>query len=99
VVTLYPLKAMLQNPNATIGNIAKWAAELAVFELDFLLHHAVKIQVLADFVVDWTPPPCHIGARVIASRRSKLRSSPSLIRHSSLTPPRASNVLEQHSCS
>jgi hypothetical protein len=41
VVTSYPLKAMLHNPNAT-GNIAKWVAELAEFELDFLLHHAVK---------------------------------------------------------
>jgi hypothetical protein len=34
---------------------------LAKFELDFLLHHAVKSQVLADFVAYWTPPPCHPG--------------------------------------
>jgi hypothetical protein len=46
---------VLHNPNAT-GNIAKWAAELAEFELDFILRHAVKSQVLADFIVDWTPP-------------------------------------------
>jgi hypothetical protein len=31
-------------------------AELAEFELDFVPHHAVKSQVLADFIVDWTPP-------------------------------------------
>jgi hypothetical protein len=60
VVTSYPLKVMLHNPNAT-GNIAKWAAELAKFELDFLPCHAVKSQVLADFMADWTPPPCHLG--------------------------------------
>jgi hypothetical protein len=30
VVTSFPLKAILYNPNAT-GNIAKWAAELAKF--------------------------------------------------------------------
>jgi hypothetical protein len=60
VVTSYPLKAVLHNPNA-IGNIAKWAAELAEFELDFLPRHAVKSQVLADFVADWTPPLCHPG--------------------------------------
>jgi hypothetical protein len=54
VVTSYPLKAMLHNPNA-IGNIAKWAADLAEFELNFLPRHAVKSQVLADFVADWTP--------------------------------------------
>jgi hypothetical protein len=56
VVTSYPLRAVLHNPNAT-GNIAKWAAELAEFELDFITCHAIKSQVLTDFVVDWTPPP------------------------------------------
>jgi hypothetical protein len=34
VVTSFPLKAILYNPNAT-GNITKWAAELAEFQLDF----------------------------------------------------------------
>ena len=34
VVTSYPLRAILHNSNAT-GNIAKWAAELAGFQLDF----------------------------------------------------------------
>jgi hypothetical protein len=56
VVTSYPLRAILRNPNTT-GNIAKWAVELAEFELDFILRHAVKSQVLADFIVDWTPSP------------------------------------------
>jgi ribonuclease HI len=41
VVTSYPLRAILHNPNAT-DNIAKWVAELAEFEL-------------AYFIVDWTP--------------------------------------------
>jgi hypothetical protein len=63
VVTSYPLRAFLRNPNVT-GNIAKWAAELAEFELDFVPCHAVKSQVLADFRVDWTPsasPPRGLG--------------------------------------
>jgi hypothetical protein len=60
VVTLYPLKVVLHNPNAT-GNIAMWAVELAEFELDFLLRHAVKSQALADFVADWTLPLCNPG--------------------------------------
>jgi hypothetical protein len=51
VVTSYLVKAVLHNPNET-GNIAKWAVELAEFELDFLPHHAVESQVLADFVAD-----------------------------------------------
>jgi hypothetical protein len=51
VVTSYPLRVILHNPNMT-GNIAKWVAELAEFELDFVPRHAVKSQVLADFIVD-----------------------------------------------
>jgi hypothetical protein len=60
VVTSYPLKAILHNSNAT-GNIAKWAAELAEFQLEFQDRHAVKSQVLADFIVEWTPPPSAPG--------------------------------------
>jgi hypothetical protein len=52
----YPLRVVLHNPNMT-GNNAKWAAKMAKFELDFILHHVVKIQVLANSVADWTPPP------------------------------------------
>jgi hypothetical protein len=51
VVTSYPLKAVLHNPNAT-GNIAKWVVDLAKFELNFLPRHAVKSRVLANFVAD-----------------------------------------------
>jgi ribonuclease HI len=54
VVTSFPLKAILHNSNAT-GNIAKWAAELVEFQLDFQSCHAVKSKVLADFIVEWTP--------------------------------------------
>jgi len=51
VVTSYPLRAILHNSNAT-GNIAKWAAELARFQLDFQPCHAIESQVLADFIVE-----------------------------------------------
>jgi hypothetical protein len=60
VVTSFPLRAILHNSNAT-GNIAKWASELAEFQLDFQPRHAVKSQVLADFIVEWTPPPSTPG--------------------------------------
>jgi hypothetical protein len=63
VVTSYPLRAILCNP-ITTHNIAKWVTELAEFELDFISCHAVKSQVLADFIVDWTPsasPPGGVG--------------------------------------
>jgi hypothetical protein len=51
-----PTETVLHNPIA-IGNIAKWAVELAEFDMDFLPHHEVKSHVLADFVADWTLPP------------------------------------------
>jgi ribonuclease HI len=54
MVTSYPLRAVLQNPNVT-GNIAKWATELAKFELDFVARHAIKSQVLTDFIAEWKP--------------------------------------------
>jgi ribonuclease HI len=60
VMTSFPLRAILYNPNAT-GNIAKWAAELAEFQLDFQPRHAIKSQVLADFIIEWTPPSCTPG--------------------------------------
>jgi hypothetical protein len=56
VVTSFPLRAILHKSNAT-GSIAKWAVELAEFQLDFQPRHAVKSQVLADFIVECTPPP------------------------------------------
>jgi hypothetical protein len=60
VVTSNPLRVVLHNPNAT-GNIAKWAAELAKFELDFVARHAVKSQVLTNFIAEWTPPASQLG--------------------------------------
>jgi hypothetical protein len=98
VVTSYPLKAVLHNPNATENN-DKWVAELAEFELDFLPYHAVKSQVLANFMADWTPPSCNPRGWVIASRRSKLRSSRSLTGHSFSMAPRESRVPKRGSYS
>jgi hypothetical protein len=60
VVTSFLLRAILHNSNAT-GNIAKWAAELAEFQLEFQPCHTVKSQVLADFIVEWTPSPSSPG--------------------------------------
>jgi hypothetical protein len=60
MVSSYSLRVVLHNPNVT-GNIAKWAAELAEFKLDFIPRHVVKSQVMVDFLVDWTPPPCRLG--------------------------------------
>jgi len=94
VVTSYPLRAILHNSNAT-GNIAKWAAELAEFQLDFQPRHAVKSQILADFIVEWTPSPSNSGVRTLTPdprrRESGHQSSPSPTGHSSSTGPSASS--------
>jgi hypothetical protein len=60
MVSSYPLRTILHNPNAT-GNIAKWAVKFAEFELDFISCHAIKSQVLANFIVNWTLPASHPG--------------------------------------
>jgi hypothetical protein len=90
VVTSSPLRAILHNSNAT-GNIAKWAAELAEFQLDFQPRHTVKSQVLADFIVEWTPPPSAPGVRIPIQtphlRSPGVRSSPSPTGRSYLTDP------------
>lgn len=54
VVTSYLLGTVLRNRHAT-GRIAKWAAELAEFELQFIARHAIKSQALVDFLAEWTP--------------------------------------------
>jgi hypothetical protein len=59
-MTSYPLRAILYNPNAT-SNIAKWAVELAEFQLDFQPRHAMKSEVMAYFIIEGTPPPCTPG--------------------------------------
>ena len=56
VVTASPLQAILHNREAT-GRIAKWATELAEFDLTFVSTHAIKSRALADFVAEWTPTP------------------------------------------
>jgi hypothetical protein len=98
VVTSFPLRAILHNSIAT-SNIAKWPAELAKFQLDFQPRHSIKSQVLADFIVEWTLPPCAPGARTLIRaphRRSEgVRSSPSLTGCSSSTGPPANRVLAQ----
>jgi hypothetical protein len=88
VVSSYTLRAVLHDTNAT-GNITKWAAELAEFELDFVSHHAIKKQVLADFIVDWTLLASHPGGMTV-SQSPELWSSPDPTELSSLAAPHVS---------
>jgi hypothetical protein len=49
------LGELFRNPEAYI-RIAKWVAELSGYHITFEPRIAIKSQVLADFIVDWTGP-------------------------------------------
>lgn len=54
--TSHPIAEVLRNKEAST-RIAKWAIEISQFQLEFIPRIAIKSQVLADFVADWTPSP------------------------------------------
>jgi hypothetical protein len=56
VVTRFPLKRILQNPEAT-GRIVEWALELSSFGLKFESTSTIQSRALAEFVAEWMPTP------------------------------------------
>jgi ribonuclease HI/transposase InsO family protein len=60
VVSSFPLGEIIRNPDVA-GRIAKWSVELMGETLAYALRKAIKSQILADFVAEWTdtrlPPP------------------------------------------
>jgi ribonuclease HI len=60
VVSSFPLREIIRNPDAA-GRIAKWSVELMGETLAYAPCKAIKSQILADFVAEWTetqlPPP------------------------------------------
>ena len=54
VPTSFTLRDMFENREAS-GRIGKWATQLAEHTIDFISRSAIKSQVLADFIADWTP--------------------------------------------
>ena len=62
MVLSFPLGEIIQNREA-LGRIAKWAVELMGEALSFAPRKAIKSQVLADFVAEWTDtqlPPAQV---------------------------------------
>jgi ribonuclease HI len=53
VVSSFPLGEIIQSREAS-GRIAKWAVELMGETLSFTPRKAIKSQVLADFLAEWT---------------------------------------------
>jgi hypothetical protein len=60
VVSSFPLGEIIRNSDAA-GRIAKWSVELMGKTLAYAPRKAIKSQILADFVAEWTdtqlPPP------------------------------------------
>jgi hypothetical protein len=60
VVSSFPLGDIIHNPDAA-GRTAKWSVELMGEMLAYAPRKAIKSQILADFVAEWTdtqlPPP------------------------------------------
>ena len=53
VPTKYPMKQVLHKPK-TSGRLMKWAIELSEFDIRYKSKTAIKGQVLADFVMEFT---------------------------------------------
>ena len=56
VVSTAPMGTIINNSDAT-GRVAKWGIELSAFDINYKPRDAIKSQVLADFLVDWTEAP------------------------------------------
>ena len=54
VYTEYPLKGVLSKADLS-GRFSKWSLELGQFDIKFSPRSAIKGQVLADFVAEFTP--------------------------------------------
>jgi hypothetical protein len=53
VVSSFPLEEIIRNPDAA-SRIAKWSVELMGETLAYAPRKAIKSQILADFVAEWT---------------------------------------------
>ena len=54
VPTEYPMKQVLHKPE-TSGRLMKWALELSEFDIRYKSKTTIKGQVLADFIMEFTP--------------------------------------------
>ena len=95
VPTEYPMKQVLHKPK-TSGRLMKWAIELSEFDIRYKPKTAIKGQILADFVIEFTlaepaekaqtetnPPHPHLETfhrRSIECTRKRSRSYPNLPR-------------------
>ena len=53
VISAFPLGEILRSHD-TSGRVVKWSIKLGEFNLKFCPRQAIKSQVIADFVSEWT---------------------------------------------
>ena len=53
IPTEHPMKQILHKPE-TSGRLVKWAIELSEFDIRYKLRIAIKGQVLADFIMEFS---------------------------------------------
>jgi ribonuclease HI len=63
VITNQPLNDLFAIREAST-RIVKWGTELSEYIVDFERRSAIKLQVLADFVVDWTSPTQNLDEEI-----------------------------------
>jgi hypothetical protein len=66
VIINQPLNDLFTNKEAST-RIIKWVAELSEYTVDFERRNAIKSQVLADFVVNWTSPTHNLGEDIVTT--------------------------------
>jgi hypothetical protein len=59
VLTNQPLNDIFDNRDNS-RRISKWAMKLSEYIVDFEKHNAIKSQILADFITEWTEPGSQI---------------------------------------
>jgi hypothetical protein len=64
VLTNQPPNDMFRNRHCS-GRIGKWAMELYEHIVNFEKRSAIKSQILADFIADWTEPSSYTDGPVI----------------------------------
>ena len=53
ILTSHPLKAVLRKADLS-GRLSKWSVELGRFDIQFQPRTAIKGQILADFIAEFT---------------------------------------------
>ena len=66
VPTEYPMKQVLHKPE-TSGRLMKWAIELSEFDIQYKPKTAIKGQVLADFVMEFTSAEPAKNAQIVTN--------------------------------